>query len=430
MFLAAALLAAGFHLGDFAGEVEADRYPGDFNPWRVEALLGVGRVAVNGGPFATTHDAAGLTAEPGLLDDLGMAGIVDGLSRLRGRAGGRRLLGRINLAFVGLGYLALLAAFSPGHWPALAAVFLFFPLAVPEFRSPDVLAIHGALAALAVATVLGIQRVRPEPLAAAGGVLLFVLHKMRSPYGLYAMFGALAAATVLSALRRSPRPLLRPALALAVFLLLELPWTAALDARAHDPRVNEPPELRRHNVFGALVSGIGWSPNPWGLEPWDPVVSTFIARRTGHEPVPLETLASESRARAVYFSLWREAPVELAGVYLRRLPAAVARFFPLGGLGGGAWLVLGAAALGLAWRRRDEAELAAALAPQLLVLALLAQVTIVDTRPFYAHPLRFQVALAAAVSLGVLARLLLGRARLDPAPPGRGEPALTISSQD
>lgn len=403
--LVAAILAALPHFARYASEVERDEYPGDFNPWRIQALLGVARVAVNGGPFATTHDEAGLTTEPGLLDDLGMAAIVDGVSRLRGRPGGRRLLGRIDLVFVAAAYVSLLLAFPRAHRLGLTAVFLAFPIAVPEWRSPDVLAIHGALAALAVAAALGVQRVRPGWLSAALGLLFFVLHKMRAAYGLYAIAAAFAAALGLALLRRSPRPLLRPLLALVVFLGLGVPWNAALDARTSDPRVGKRAELHGHNLYGALVSGVGWSENPWGLRPWDPVVSTFIAERTGSEPVPLETLAGERRARQVYLSLWREAPLALLGIYLGRLPFAVDAYFPFGWIGGAAWLGLGLAAARLAWRRRDSEALVETLAPQLLVAALLLQVMLVDTRPLYAYPLRFNVALAVAAAATSLVQL-------------------------
>jgi hypothetical protein len=121
-------------------------------------------------------------------------------------------------------------------------------------------------------------------------------------------------------------------------------------------------------------------------------VVQFLADRLGAEPVPIPTAEGERRSRLVYFSLWREAPLHLTGLYLARIPAACREHFALGLPGAFLWLVVVPTALLRAWRRRD-ASLLSALAPGLvLALCLLFQTLVIDPRLIYANPLRFVTA--------------------------------------
>ena len=104
-----------------------------------------------------------------------------------------------------------------------------------------------------------------------------------------------------------------------------------------------------------LVSGLGWTPNRWNIEPWDPRVAQFMADRLGLEPVGVFTAESERRARIVYISLWREAPGHLVRLYLSRVPGAFRDQFVMGSPGVGLWLLATGIALARAWKRGETA---------------------------------------------------------------------------
>ena len=160
-------------------------------------------------------------------------------------------------------------------------------------------------------------------------------------------------------------------------------------------------------MFKPLLTGIGWTDNRWGIAPWDPRVAQFIADRLGVAPIPIFTRESERRARAVYVSLWREAPLYLAGLYLARLPAAFRDHFFLGWVGAGSWLL--ATAVGLFWggRRGEPVHSAITVAAAVLVLSLVSQSAILDPRLLYAYPLTVVSALALSIALTALVRLAL-----------------------
>jgi hypothetical protein len=116
-------------------------------------------------------------------------------------------------------------------------LFLLVPIAVREYRSPDSVTIHGALAAMAVAVALAPHHRWRLRTAVPAGVLLFAIHKLRSPFAAYAIAAALAAALVVALRARDRPPLIALVITGATFAALEVPWRIALDRRARDPRV-------------------------------------------------------------------------------------------------------------------------------------------------------------------------------------------------
>jgi hypothetical protein len=384
------VLAAGLpQLVSYARHVRSDTYPGSAYQPRVEACLAVSRTAAEGGPFATVKEGRRYSVAPVLLSDLGVAGIMDALGRLLGRPVTVRALGVGNLVFLTCAVVALAAAFDPRLRLAAAVALLVEPLSIREYRSPDVVAIHGAFAALAVCA--GAFAARSGPTWAGGfiGVLVFALHKLRSVYGSYALGAMVAVALVFWGRAREWRPAARLALALAVFVVLGIPWRALTSARAEDPRVTGGDTLTSHGVYQPLISGIGWSENRWGIKPADPWVATYIAERLGEDIAAIATREGESQARQVYLSLWREAPGHLAGLYARRLPRVLADHFALGRLGAALWSGLLLACLVRAWRRSDPAGAGALLSVAAVIAGLLAQAVLIDPRLIYAYPLRF-----------------------------------------
>jgi hypothetical protein len=187
----------------------------------------------------------------------------------------------------------------------------------------------------------------------------------------------------------------------------------AVARRAADPRVRERDVLPAHNVYNPLVSGVGFSPNRWGIEPWDPWVAAFLAERTGQPPVRVETFESERRARVVYLQLWKEAPAHLLRLYLGRVPEAFRKHGWLGLWGAALWAVALLLALPRAWRRRDGPSVALLIAPALVAAGLVAQIVLIDPRLLYSYPLRFTSALALLTAWSVLAETK----RAAPAPP-------------
>jgi hypothetical protein len=237
------------------------------------------------------------------------------------------------------------------------------------------------------------------------GLALFAVHKLRSPFGVYAAGAAVAAWVLAAACTRSrqTRALATLGVLFATFAAAELPWRLALQRRALDPRIADSDVLNAHNVYNPLVSGIGWSENRWKLKPWDPVVAGFLAERTGRPPVVLETFESERRARQVYFELWREAPGELTRIYLGRIPGAVGQYFWLSWLGAAAWLTAAAWAARVAWRRRDVPALAVVIAPAVVAAGLVTQIVLIDPRLLYSYPLRFVSALGLLTAAALVA---------------------------
>jgi hypothetical protein len=381
---------------------------------RLEAVVKASRTGMRGGPFASVREGEGYTLAPGLLNDLGMAALAD----LWGRGVGRPItltqLAVFNLAVMALALVALVLV-APAHVrPALAVLFVVVPLCVREYRSPDSVSIHGALAALAIALAVAPVQRWPAWTGLPMGVLLFVVHKIRSPFGVFAA-AAMAAALLIVLLRTRRYRALRTLACVALgFTVLEIPWRIALDRRACDPRVTDQDILREHNLYNPLVSGIGWTANRWGIEPWDPKIVEFLAARTGEEPVGLATFESERRARAVYLGLWREAPGYLIGFYLGRVPTAMRDYVWLGYWGAALWVVSGMLALRGAWRRADGVALALVVAPAVVAAGLVAQVALIDPRLLYSYPLRFVSALGLLSSAALVIAGRLGSA------PGEG----------
>jgi hypothetical protein len=289
----------------------------------------------------------------------------------------------------------LVVVLPPPARPALVALFLLVPIVVREYRSPDSVALHGSLAAMAVALAVAPHRGWPIWSGLPLGLVLFAVHKLRSPFGTYgaaAVVAALALA-VLCTRTRQARALAVIAVMAAAFVACEVPWRRGLERRAQDPRISDTDILNAHNFYNPLVSGIGWSENRWGLKPWDPVVAGFLAERTGRPPVTLATFESERRARRVYFELWREAPGHLLRLYLSRIPTAIGQYFWLGWWGAVAWAAVGLWVLRTAWHRRDTLSLAVLAAPAVVAAGLVAQIVLIDPRLLYSYPLLFVSAL-------------------------------------
>ena len=398
-----ACLAALVPLTVFALQIaHRDYHAGASYRPRLEAVVKASRTGAHGGPFASVQKEEGFTLAPGLLNDLGMAALSDLWGRVTRSPLGETHLAIFNLLVMAAALFALVLVVPDGARPALVVLFLAVPVAVREYRSPDSVTIHGALAALAIALAVAPHRGWPVWTGAPMGLVLFFAHKVRSPFGAFAV-GALAAAAALAYLRTKDTKALRTiAVLFAVFVVLEVPWRMALDRRATDPRVVDEDVLRSHNVYNPLVSGLGWGENRWGIKPWDPWVATFLAERTGLPPVVLETFESERRARIVYLSLWREAPGHLIGVYLGRIPGALQQHGWLGLWGTALWLVAAALAFRAAWRRREAAALAMVLAPLVVSAGLVAQIVLIDPRLLYSYPLRFTSALGLLTAVALV----------------------------
>jgi hypothetical protein len=395
-----ACLAALPQLVAYAGHVRTGSYPGSAYKPRVDAVLEAARSAAAGGPFVAVRQGGGWSLAPGLLNDVGTAAILDLASRLRGAAMGPRALGALNLLFLAAAVLGLVTALDGRLRPALVPLFLLVPLSVREYRSADTVAIHGALAALGIAMAAGLGRPWPAWTGILLGTALFVVDKVRSVYGIYALLAALLVGAVLWRVDR--RVLARLGLLVATLAVLEVPWQWVMSARASDPRVVDGETLRSHGFWEPFVSGVGWTENRWGIKPWDPWVVQFLADRLGLDPVPIPTGEGERRSRAVYFSLWREAPLQLARLYLARIPGACREHFSLGLAGALLWLGVTAGALLRAWKRRDAGLLAALVAGVALVVCLVFQTLVIDPRLIYANPLRFVSAYGLAVAVAGL----------------------------
>lgn len=399
----AACLAAVPQIVTCARQVRTGVYPGSAYAPRVETLLRMSASAAEGGPFVAVADGGSWRLAANMVPDLGVPAVLDLWARLTGRAGGVRALGLINLAFLCAALFGLVFAFPENLRWGLVPVFLLFPLSVPLYQSPDTVAIHGALAALAVAAAVLGAHAGSRWTAIASGVMLFALHKVRAIYGLYALLALAAVAGAGYAHRRDRRVAARALVAVAVLAALQLLWVPLLKARENDPRVADRGTLTTHDVYAMLISGVGWSPNRWGIGASDPKVATFIARRLEQTDLPrLDTHEGEMQARRVYVSLWREAPLHLVSLYLARIPGGIADHVVLGLWGAPFWLAAVAAALAASWRRRDAHALAALVAGTTVVACLLGQVVLIDPRFIYAYPLRFLSALTLATAASAL----------------------------
>lgn len=405
----AAALAVLPQLAIYAGHPVSDPPGWVYSP-RIKAMLGVSVTADLGGPFATEPIGGNhYSLAPAVLNDVGLAAIVDAWGRLSGVRADETTLVGINLGFLAAAAAVLILAW-PRDWRwALVPVLLGVPLCPSAYRSPDSVAIHGALAALALGAALLAPRRGSVGAGLASGALLFVLHKVRSVYLLYAAVPLAASALTLALVRRR-RLLTGLLLPLAVFAVLDVPWRRAMEERSSDPRVVNGEILAGHNVYEPLVSGVGWSENRWGIEPWDVDVAMFIGERLGEEAVDITTAEGERKARRVYGSLWAEAPGHMLGLYLRRLPAAFAEHFLWGAPGAVLWFLVGGAALRLSWRLRDREAASVLIACAVLAGGFVAQVVLIDPRPLYAYPLRLTSALGLAASAAALWRLRRPRA--------------------
>jgi hypothetical protein len=375
-------------------------------------MLAAAASAAGGGPFVAVRSGRDFSLAPGLLNDVGMAGILDVASRLRGQPVGLGTLGLANLAVLAAALLGLVVVLDRRLHAALIPLFLLVPISVREYRSVDTVAIHGALATLGVVIAAGLGRRWPPWIGIPLGVAAFLVDKVRSVYGIYALVAALGVTLVIA--RSDRRVLARLACLLVTFAALEVPWHYVMRERASDPRVADGETLRSHGFWEPFVSGIGWTGNRWGIKPWDPWVVEFLAARLGQEPVAIPTEEGERRAREVYVSLWEEAPLHLAGLYLARIPAACREHFTLGLVGALAWLSLTAAALVAAAKRADTPLLSALVAGIVMLLGLTFQTLVIDPRLIYANPLRFVSAYGLAVALGSL--VVLRAAPRQPAP--------------
>lgn len=406
----AALLALVPQWIQYANHVRRGDYPGSSYAPRVDAVLKASEPALEGGPLATILAPGGYSVAPGLLNDLGVAVIVDLYSRATGRPATVRTLGLVNLVVLVVAGAGVVFAFPPAARLALVPVFLWLPMAVPLYRSADSIAIHGALAAVAAAAVAA--TLRPGPLVASlgTGVALFLVHKLRSPLALYAFPPLLLGAAWWWWRWRDRSPATRAACLLLAFTACEIPWQVAVHRRATHPRLVEKDSLPTHAAWEPLVSGIGWTENPWGIQPWDPWVAVYLAERTGAELVGIATEEGERRSRRVYFELLWERPGALAVLYLKRIPYALGRYTVFGSWMSAVWILLAVAGLVTASSRRDLPGFAALTGALGVVAGLVGQVVLIDTRYIYAYPLELVSALALAAGIGVLvATRLQGR---------------------
>ena len=400
-FLAAA--AALPELVTYAGYVRRGDYPGSAYQPRVDAVLRTSESALQGGPFATVPAKGKYSVAPGLINDLGVAAVVDGVTRLSGTLASTRTLGRLNLAVMSVAILVLIMAWPGSLRLALVPVFLLVPLTEPVYRSADAIALHGPLAALAIGIVAGSLR-GGYGRAAAFGVVLFAAHKLRSVYGLYPML-VLSVSVVILLLRFKDVSVVKRAAFVALgFALCQTPWSVAVNRRLTDPRLVEKDALPAHATYEALISGIAWTSNPWGLKPQDPWVAAYLAERVGGEPVEIASVEGERRARLVYLGFVKERPGVLLTLYLKRVPQALADYSLFGVGGAVVWISTSVAALVLALKRRDADGTMVLLGVCGIAACLVFQIAVIDTRFIYAYPLQFVSALALATALPVLVR--------------------------
>ena len=403
-----ACLATLPQLLTYAGHVRRGDYPGSAYQPRLDAMIEVSRTAAAGGPLAAVGGPFQFRGVERIQPDLGVPITADLLGRARGRPIGLRTLGALNLAFLAAALFGLVAVLPTPFHAGLIPVFLLVPLYSQAYVSADIPTIHGALCVLAFLLAVIAARGVPPCAAMLVGVSIFVLHRFRAAHGLYCIATMLAVSAWTFRQRRERRFLIAPALALAAVIALALAWKVGIGRRAQDERFADKDLMGTHEVFHPLLSGVGWSPNRWNIEPWDPRVAQFMADRLGLEPVGVFTAESERRARVVYTSLWREAPGHLVRLYLSRVPGAFRDQFVMGRLGVGLWLLATGVALARAWKRGETACSPVIVGAATMVLCLVAQSVVVDPRPLYAYALKVLSALSLSVSMTSIAILGLG----------------------
>jgi hypothetical protein len=405
---ALACLAALPQLITYAGYVRRGDYPGSAYQPRLDAMIEASRTAAAGGPLAAMGGPRQFRGVERIQGDLGVPMVADLLGRARGRPIGLRTLGVLNLGFLAAALFGLVAVLPAAYHAGLIPVFLLVPLYSQAYVSADIPTIHGALSVLALVLALLAARRVPPWAGALVGLAIFVLQRFRAAYGLYCIATMLAVSAWIFWRRREKRLLIAPAGALAAVIVLGLAWNVGIARRAQDERFADKDALGTHNVFEVLISGVGWTPNRWGIEPWDPRVAQFMADRLGLEPIGLFTNESERQARVVYISLWREAPGHLARLYLARVPGACRDQFVMGSLGVGLWLLATGIALARGWKRRETDCSPVIVGAATMVLCLMAQSVALDPRPLYAYALRVLSASSLSVSLTSIVLLGLG----------------------
>ncbi len=417
---AAAALALLVQVYPHVGDLVRNQYARG-SAWepRVKAILDVSRVATRGGPYLAVPAGSLFQPVDRKVNDLGFSAFAYAWGGITGQPLNRRLLMGINLGILVSALLALLASAPPRARLATVVVLLLVPIPVPAYRSPDPLATHGSLMLWGIVIAASMTRAWPVWAHASLGGALFVIHTIRSAYALYAVAALLAVAGIEALRTRAKAPLLRALVVLTACLPLHILWQVPLAHRAADRRVVQQDTLGTHPIYIALLEGVGWSENRWGLKPADPWVASYLAVRFGLEPVDVGTVESERRARLTYRELWREAPLHLLGVYASRVPQAV-REHTFGGVVGGALLLLALpAAVLVAWSRRDPLP-GLLLALAALTACLLFQTLVLDPRLLYAYPLRLASGLALALALSVLADGALARMPAKRRAPGPG----------
>ncbi len=376
--LVAFLMVLGWQAGAFALENAGERWPGSTFTPRVEALLSVCATAAGDGPFAVTTIGSGAySLATTLIGDVGHAGLVDLICRTRGRNMGRRGLGWIVLVILVACPLVTYWAAESNLRLALTGTLLVRELSIGSYRNVDTVALFGALVILAVGIAVLAAGGRGLWGAILAGVLGSMLFAERSVFAYFSVCAALASAAGVKAWRK---PLLAFLVTLVAFVLA---WNRVVEVRARTPGVIEKAALTSHNTWGYLVTGLGFSENPWGIRGSDPAVVEFLARFAGGPPLSMEHPESETRARHFMLHVVREEPVKLLAVYAGRVPTVLALFFSLGWWGVAAVLAL----LPLAWRRASEGERRGLAAAGSVCLCLCGQAIVLDPRPLFANPL-------------------------------------------
>ncbi|MEO5761741.1 MAG: hypothetical protein ABIR28_05445 [Vicinamibacteria bacterium] len=400
------LLSAAPQCFDYARHIVRSDFSGSTYGPRVDATLQASTATLQGGPFATVPAKGGFSVAAGLINDLGVASIISGWTRITGAQATTTTLGWINFWVLLTAGVLLVFAFPLKLRAFLIPVFLFVPMVVPTYDSVDSVAIHGAMAAFAVAAaLLTLRAPRLWPLPALG-VLTFLVHKIRMVYSLYEAMVVVVGVLAAWRLFRTSRPMRAAGLVLLGFVACEIPWRIAVEARLRDVRLMEKDALPSHNTYETLISGIGWTPNPWGLKPEDPWVAQFLADTFRSPVVHIASVEGERRARAFYLRLVREQPGALARLYVGRIPMALSEYSLLGTPGAVAWVTLGALALALSLRRRDLEGFVTVLAPVGLAATLILQIIVIDSRYVYSYPLGVVSALVLAAAIPVIFRNL------------------------
>lgn len=404
LFTVLALGAVAPQWAQYASHVQKGDYPGTVDRRRVDALLKASTATLSGGPFATIPAGSRYSVAPDIFNDLGTATLVSLYARATGREATHQTLGAINLVYLVLASILLVLAFPARLRLGLVPVFLMVDLVAPSYRSVDTVTIHGSLAALAIALPLLVLTARVPWVCVLWGLLLFGVHKTRSVYATYTIL-VLLPTLALCAWRFRDRKVLANAAFLVVgFACCEVPWRMAVHERLTDERLIEKDALPEHAVYEALISGIGWTPNPWGIKPWDPWVAQFLADTFRQPVVRISTHEGERRAKAVFLMLAKQRPFALGWLYLKRIPAALQDYSVFGAAGAFAWILAALLALSLAMRRGDVDGLKIVLPPIGLAVCLILQTIVIDTRYIYAHPLILVSALVLATAIPVAIR--------------------------